>query len=218
MIDFIHIPKNAGTSIQEICAPNLEGSFITYHGHGTDPGTLDGEQLVILRDPKDRFCSAVRYSLAFMRDNEDGDPDKYHDFETRDLVDPNSWIEVLVDINHKQYDLVSREIRNVNHKVGNMHLDDKWTYTPQHIWLNRCCCPRVALFHELSDDIRYIFTSMNCHINYDIPHENAVFKPRNFELSDIAHEYLDKKYHEDIMIFNKYKTMTKEARLGHHCG
>ena len=149
MIDFVHIPKNAGTSIKELCIPNLPDSFITYRGHGTDPSILKKEQLVILREPKDRFCSSVRYSLSYMKNDPDGNPDKFRDFEIKELLTPSIWAEVLADANHIHYDLIKSEVSNFEHKVGNIHLDDKWTFTPQHIWLNKCCYPRVALFHQL---------------------------------------------------------------------
>jgi hypothetical protein len=213
MIDFVHIPKNAGTSMKELCVPNLPNSFLVYHGHSTDPVTLKGEQLIILREPKDRFCSAVRYSLSYMKNDSDGDVDKFYDFEEKCLLDPNTWAEALADVNHLHHDLVKSEVRNVSHKVGNIHLDEKWTYAPQHIWLNRCCSPRVALFHELSDDLQYLFVSMNNSFKLNIPHENAVPPTGNNELSSIAHEYLNDRYREDIVLFNKYNTMNRATRM-----
>jgi hypothetical protein len=208
MIDFVHIPKNAGTSIGELCG---EGSFITYHGHGKDPDTLEGEQLVVLRDPKDRFCSAVRFSLAYMREEYS---DKFKIFETHNLMDPSSWAEVLANREHVHHDLVNSEVCNIQHKVGNTLLSDKWTYAPQHIWFDRCRSPRVALFHELADDMRYLFVSMDRECN--IPHENATCNKKDVELSNIAHEYLEEKYEKDIVIFNKYKTMSREERMKRH--
>lgn len=213
MIHFVHIPKNAGTSMKELCVPNLPNSFLAYHGHGTDPLSLNGEQLVILREPKDRFCSAVRYSLTYMKNDSDGDIDKFYDFEEKGLLDPSTWAEALADINHLHHELVYSEVRNVSHEVGNIPLDVKWTYAPQHIWLNRCCSPRVALFHELSDDLQYLFDSVNKSLKYNIPHENAVTVTGNNELSTIAHEYLNDMYQEDIVIFNKYNTMDRSVRM-----
>lgn len=213
-IDFVHIPKNAGTSIGELCSPNLPSSFLVYNGHSIDPCTLMGEQFVILREPKDRFCSAVRYSLAYMRDDPNGDLGKFHNFQSKGLVDPNSWAEVLADVNHEHYKLVNSEIINVQHKVGNLLLDDKWTFAPQHIWLNKCRSPRVALFHELANDLRYLFTIMNHSFECDIPHENAASDTGCSELSIYAHKYLNDKYREDIDIFNIYNTMPKEVRMG----
>jgi len=199
--------------MKELCVPNLPNSFLAYHGHGIDPLSLNGEQLVILREPKDRFCSAVRYSLTYMKNNSDGDIDKFYDFEEKGLLDPSTWAEALADINHLHHELVYSEVRNVSHKVGNIPLDVKWTYAPQHIWLNRCCSPRVALFHELSDDLQYLFDSVNKSLKYNIPHENAVTVTGNNELSTIAHEYLNDMYQEDIVIFNKYNTMDRSVRM-----
>jgi hypothetical protein len=213
MIDFVHIPKNAGTSIKELCSPTLPDSFIRYNGHSTDPCSLLGEQLVVLREPKDRFCSAVRYSIAFMRYNPQGDLDKFHEFQTKGIVDPNSWAEILADVNHEHYKLVNSEVLNVQHNVGDLLLDDKWTYAPQHIWLNRCRSPRIALFHDLADDMRYLFSTMNRELE-EIPHENAVSETGCTELSICAHQYLNNKYREDIDIFNTYNTMSREARMG----
>jgi hypothetical protein len=213
MIDFVHIPKNAGTSMKELCIPNLPSSFLSYHGHSADPLALKGEQLIILREPKDRFCSAVRYSLSYMKNDSDGDVDKFYEFEEKDLLDPSTWAEALADTNHLHHELVCSEVKNVSHKVGNIHLDDKWTYASQFIWLNRCCCPRVALFHELSGDLQYLFDSVNNSVEFNIPHENAVPSIGNNDLSSIAHEYLNDKYQEDIVIFNKYNTLHRTTRM-----
>jgi len=213
MIDFVHIPKNAGTSIRELCAPNLPSSFISYHGHGTDPNTLQGEQLIILREPKDRFCSAVRYSLAYMRDDPGGNRCKFHEFETKGLLNPGRWAEALADVNNVHHELIKSEVSNVEHKVGNMHLDDRWTFAPQYIWLNRCRYPRVALFHQLKDDMHYLFMSMEHSFPSDIPQENAIPDTEGLELSIVAQEYLNKKYQEDIVIFNKYSTIPRSIRM-----
>jgi hypothetical protein len=62
-INFVHIPKNAGTELRvRLCgrrSPNFE---IVYNGHATDGRSLTN-QLIVLREPVERFASAVRYAL-----------------------------------------------------------------------------------------------------------------------------------------------------------
>lgn len=58
-INFIHIPKNAGSTMRNIC--NIVG--INYHNHNTNVYSDIPNQLVILRDPIERFESAVFYAL-----------------------------------------------------------------------------------------------------------------------------------------------------------
>lgn len=51
LINFIHIPKNAGTSIKELCNNKLK-----YNGHGTDVFNKNiKNQLIILRNPVERL-------------------------------------------------------------------------------------------------------------------------------------------------------------------
>ena len=61
LINFIHIPKNGGTSIKEI---TNNSRTIVYNGHETDVYNKNlSNQLVVIRNPIDRFISSVYYAI-----------------------------------------------------------------------------------------------------------------------------------------------------------
>ena len=71
MYNFIHIPKNAGTSIKKNIDSNLNlKSFIKYNDHNTCVfKSITENNVIILRDPIDRFCSAVNYTIKKKKRN-----------------------------------------------------------------------------------------------------------------------------------------------------
>ena len=127
IINFIHIPKNGGTSIQEIC-----NSTIVYNGHKTDVYQKNlSNQLVIIRNPIDRFVSSVYYAIQKWS----------HDPQIKYLISkkidtPEKWVQIWSDPKHPYHNNLMSEMINEDHFIGNKLNKYKWTYSPQSLWIN----------------------------------------------------------------------------------
>ena len=144
-INFIHIPKNAGTSIRALC-----GRELVYNNHATD--VKDDQiqrQLVILRHPVERFVSAFYYSMEYYR----------HTRHIRDLVyhymvTPNRIIEAVRDPHHPHHMKVIAMMNNDGSQklVRTRHLIVGFTHRSTTTFISRssfCCsktCNRSGLY------------------------------------------------------------------------
>jgi len=201
LIDFIHVPKNGGTTIKTLVNTQGPEFFIRYHGHETGPVGLGGDQLIILRDPIDRFCSAVRYALNTWQVDAGVD-------------NPSDFALAMQDANHQHHNKVMSEVRNTEHRVGDELLEWKWTYSRQQLWYHEG--QRVMLFEHLEEDMGLLFRSHGLQ-RPELPHENATnpepCQPNDQELSDDARQCLEEIYRLDIQLYEEYRNMDPNARL-----
>ena len=206
-INFIHIPKNGGTSISY-----LNNSNIIYNPHKTNVFDRNlNEQLVILRDPIDRFQSAVRYALQKWSSSK----------HIKKLIDnkidtPEIWINILRNRDVKNLKLVEDEILNKDetdiHKIGKYYLKYKYTYTPQSHWINN---PKyVILFENLEDELYQFCKFKNIKIK-EIKSKNKTIRNNNDKLSEESISFLKSVYKKDIELYNKYKNTNIYDRLLH---
>jgi hypothetical protein len=207
-ISFIHIPKNAGTSIQSLC--NKYKSLFDYYDHSVDVNdTSIKNQLVVLQNPASRFKSAVRYTFIPKFKNEPQIKYLYHN----NITTPNKWVDILKNKEHFHHEALINEINNnKNHSVGGRILKLKWTYSPQSYYINK---PKyVLLMENLNEELGVLLAHFN--ISHILPLKNSTKKTiENDYLSDENIKWLEENlYTEDFEIYNKYKHMSLKERLG----
>lgn len=189
-INFIHIPKNAGTSMKDLIESEKHLN-IRYNGHNANVGSLEN-QMIIIRDPYTRFCSAVQYAMEVY-----GDAPKVKRIIDAGLTTPNDWAEAWSDETHKYHHLIIHEITNHVHVVDGLKIPLKWTYAPQHYWIN----PDKICYIIPYENIDSYF--MN-HFGIHVPSENVSKKNTNLTLSDKSKKFLDIIYKKDFEFIKHY--------------
>lgn len=209
-INFIHIPKNAGSSFRELCKsyPNL----FVYNYHNVDVFDENIQnQLIILQNPVARFKSAVRF--CFLPSWSKEPQIKY--LNSINLNTPEKWVNILKNSSHSEYKNVMKEILNrtdkQTHHIGNRKLLYKWTYSPQIYYVNK---PKyVILMENLESEIALLVKKLG--INYNL-------KKINITQKNAENDYLSKEnihwienefYKEDYDLYNRFKDMPVEVRL-----
>lgn len=181
-IDFIHIPKNCGTSItQMVKAHHL--SNITIRHHGYDPKRSDPEKtMYVLRNPIERFVSAFYYSRIY----------KNYILTTRtDIVTPSDLVKLLIQ-DRKNEELLFNDF----HRIGNKFLGISWVWAPQHLWDNGA---KYVLFHEnIQEDISLFLNKIDCP-QVPMPQVNKS-KKECFGFEDAEIEYLQHRYERDFAL------------------
>lgn len=196
-INFIHIPKNGGSSIKAYLKKNSDINII-YNGHNASINNLEN-QMIIVRDPYYRFCSAVQYALERYRTTS---PKIQKIYEAK-LTSPNEWCEAWEDINHKYHNLIIDEVTNTEHCINSNLIDLKWTYAPQHYWVNEKKLSYIVPF----ENIESYFVQ---HFRKKIPHNNSSLSHKNWSLSNKSKDFIRKIYKKDFELIDKYKKITGE--------
>jgi hypothetical protein len=190
-INFIHIAKNAGSSIEKYSTINKN---IQYHGHDAQVSILEN-QMIIIRDPYSRFCSAVRYAITNYSDSE-----KIRKIINSGLITPNDWAEAWADESHIHHKLIINEIKNHEHKIDSVKIPLKWTYIPQHYWINESKLRYVIPFDDINS---YLFSRFD--LKVPVINKSKYKKDKKTDnLSDKSKKFLRKIYKKDFEFIEKY--------------
>jgi len=134
-INFIHIPKNGGTSIREVCynttknkkRKSLLGNLVIYNYHNTDVYKKNlCNQLIVLRNPIERFISAVAYALQKWSN------DIHVKYLIENKIDtPEKWVKIWMNPKDDNFSFLMNEIKNKEHRIGERVIEYKYTYSSQ---------------------------------------------------------------------------------------
>jgi hypothetical protein len=196
---FIHIPKNAGTSFKNAC----RDLGIQYCPHSIDPKLINKDKIIVLRNPIDRFCSAVNYAIKYWSHEP-----HIQSITSAGLITPNEWADAFFDPDHLHHHLISFEINNANHRIQNYILKYKYTYCPQYYWISN---PKyILLFENLNIEFNFLLSKIGMY-NYELPLKNTSSKINNLCNNNI--QLLNKFYCIDVGIYNHIKNIPHSERL-----
>lgn len=208
---FIHIPKNAGTSIKNSVV--FANKNMKYYAHRTDIDELPNNKtyFIIIRDPLYRFCSAVDYHIKHQLSH------KKNSFVSqllaidKNFIHPNDWAEALGDPNHRFHNLLIKTISNPNHKFGKKFPGYNYIFLAQSTWIRQDF--KVLIFENLIEEIE-LFLKIHNLICEPIPHLNNNNKKYDIsKFSNTALQYLKQQYSSDIVHYNSYKQLCAIERI-----
>lgn len=201
MFNFIHIPKNGGSSFKKIC----DNKTITYRHHNFCPFENPiKNSIVVLREPEDRICSAIRY--MFQKANSRSLNLKLNRcgiFNENDFL--ISWSRK--DSSFKYVEEVLRMYTNTQ-KVGSKKFDFNWVFLPQVTWFNN---PNtVFTTNHLSKEFGVFGQKFN--IRKKLPTLNTTKKTQTI-LSNEASMFLKKMYPKDYDLWDYWSKIDVQDRI-----
>lgn len=196
-LNFIHIPKNGGTSLKKICT-----KYVKFNNHDVNVKEKNN-QFIILRNPIDRFISSVYYAIEKWSFE-----DNVKNLINNGIDTPDIWVQIWSNPNHKFHNLLMKEMLNLNHMIGNKKPKYKWTYCKQIEWYDN---PKIVIIMDnYEEELKYLFNKIN--IKYNIPKKNSTKKKDKY-LSQKSIKFLNEYFKEDFNIYNTYKNISIEKRI-----
>lgn len=205
-INFLHIPKNGGSTIEKYMKKKINKNYTFIFNHHHRPNHLENS-FIILRNPMERFTSAVFYAIDYWG----------HGPQIKFLIDngyntPEKWIQLWKNPSHPHHKYLLDEILNKSklHKVGSKILEYKFTYSPQAEWINN---PTYIIFLEnYKEEMEYFLKHTRFEIDLNSK-TNTKKQNIKFQYSKESLDFLKEFYKEDFILYEYYKKKSLKERL-----
>lgn len=188
MIKFIHIEKNAGSSFHDMIKDGILKGF-EYYPHSCNVEKLGKNQMIILRDPFDRFASAFYFSWKYF----DGK------LQRTGSKNPNDLAEML----YNNDPIAMDSIRNKDLNIGTRASGIDYIFAPQHYSI---CNPKYVLFYETLREDFYELLERIQHPRVELWHINKGRREK-FEYSDKSIKFIKDFYKHDFEAINYFRKL-----------
>jgi hypothetical protein len=185
---FIHIPKNAGVSMQDALAniPNIK-----YFGHGVIFHTIQNmKKIFILREPISRFTSAFFYLKKYKKNR-----------ENNFFQNPRELVDAMLDFDVRAFNFL--KVQNHSHFVDGTKINTDWVFHPQSSWVFDPF--RVMIYENLQEEIAKLNEDLGVDILLEVKNKSEKL---DFEYSDDNIDYLKLVYKKDFQLYNKYNVQS----------
>lgn len=191
---FVHIPKNAGTSVVRAIHDHSLPIHVSSHDY---PARQAEEEIVVLSDPAERFISAFHYGQTYW-----ANPINAH-FKSADALavaaaDPSHVLHAIAwnELGNTPQDYALRDgAARDPQTVGGVPTRLCWVYEPQSTWLSGA--PRHHLRRRcLVGDFRALLARLGMEPVAEFPRLNASGNPGEM-LSTAALTFLESLYADD---------------------
>lgn len=190
---FVHIPKNAGTSLIRAIHDHALPIHVSSHDY---PSRQAEEEIVVLRDPVERFVSAFHYGQCYWANPVNAR------FDSADALavaaaDPDHPLHAFAwhEFGNTAQDFALRGGAREPQAVGGVPTRLCWVYEPQSTWLSGA--PRHHLRSRCLDaDFHALLARLELRPVGDLPRLNASRNPGE-SLSATARNFLESLYADD---------------------
>ena len=194
-LSFVHIPKNAGTSIKRAIAEYQLPILVSGHPY---PCKLSDREIVVLRCPVDRFVSAFNYGRKYW-------PSPINS----QFADANELASSAADPEHPKHALARIELGNQPEHyllrngqalppqtIAGRIIDFPWVYEPQSSWLLNDPS-HILRYRHLAEDFSALLGTMGLPDVATLPMANRS-EGGDVRISDQALAFLHRTYAADF--------------------